>query len=76
MEDWAYAAGWDVAAVAPCTPTINGGYDRARTDYAALGKLDALRAFNLLVCMCAACMSGPPCRHLGSASRSLVKRVR
>jgi hypothetical protein len=35
--------------VQPCHPTVNGGYDASRTNYAALGKLDAFRAFNILV---------------------------
>ena len=39
MEDWGYAAGWDTASVTPCIPTVNGGYDRAKTDYGRSGKV-------------------------------------
>ena len=42
-------SGWDVNSVRPCDPGVNGGYSPSRTNYGALGKLDAFRAFNLLV---------------------------
>jgi hypothetical protein len=49
MEDWAYAAGWDVGASQPCTPSSFGGYPRSKTAYAETGHADAFRAFNILV---------------------------
>ena len=55
MEDWGYAAGWDTASVTPCTPNVNGGYDRAKTDYGRSGKVRDV----YLVCVQMLCYPTP-----------------
>ena len=45
MEDWAYAASWDLDYTQPCQPTEHGGYPKEKTVYTS----DMLRTFNILV---------------------------
>ena len=46
MEDWAYGAGWETAAVGKgCTPTSFGGYPSSQTKYDGA----SLRVINILV---------------------------
>lgn len=45
MEDWAYAASWDLDYTQPCQPTEHGGYPKEKTVYSS----DMLRTFNILV---------------------------
>jgi len=45
MEDWAYAASWDLLHTDSCKPNTHGGYDSAKTVY----ENSTLRMFNMLV---------------------------
>lgn len=45
MEDWAYAASWDVDRVIQCEPKTFGGYPADKTVYGS----STLRVFNMLV---------------------------